>query len=117
MIVGIWILPPVGEFTLNTHIEKIEVILFTISGIMISSVSEIYHRNRNKAAAYDKEKALRETRLENKFLADILEHASLPFAVGYPDGKIELINQAFEQLTGYTTEELYAMDWSTTSHP
>ena len=117
MIAIIWILPPLGQFTIKTPIEEIGVVLFTSIGIMISSVSELYRRNRNKAAAYDKEKALRETRREKEFLADILEHASQPFAVGYPDGRLGLHNHAFEQLTGYTTEELHTIDWSTTLTP
>ena len=71
----------------------------------MSGVSEIYRRNRIKAAAYDREEALRETLREKEFLADILEHASLPFAIGYPDGRIGLLNQAFEKLTGYTKGE------------
>ncbi|MBZ2166778.1 PAS domain S-box protein [Methanobacterium spitsbergense] len=117
MMAIIWIIPSSGQFTLRTPIEEIGVVLFTSIGIMISSVSELYRRNRNKAAAYDKEKALRETRREKEFLADILEHASQPFAVGYPDGRLGLHNQAFEQLTGYTTEELHTIDWSTTLTP
>jgi PAS domain S-box-containing protein len=117
MIAVIWILPPLGQFTFKTPIEEIGVVLFTSIGIMISSVSELYRRNRNKAAAYDKEKALHETRREKEFLADILEHASQPFAVGYSDGRLGLHNHAFEQLTGYTTEELHTIDWSTNLTP
>ena len=117
MLAVIWIIPPVGQFTIKTPIEEIGVVLFTSFGILISSVAELYRRNRNKAAAYDKEKALRETQREKEFLADILEHASQPFAIGYPDGRMGLLNHAFEQLTGYTTEELHNIDWSTTLTP
>jgi PAS domain S-box-containing protein len=37
--------------------------------------------------------------------------------VGYPDGRLGLINRAFEQLTGYSGAELRAMDWATTLTP
>ena len=117
MIVGIWILPPYGIFSIKSPIDEIGAVLFTSFGILISTVSELYRRNRNKAAAYDKEKSLRETKREKEFLADILENSSEPFAIGYPDGGLGLHNQAFEQLTGYTTEELHAIDWSTTLTP
>lgn len=49
---------------------------------------------------------------QNSFLANILETSSQPFGVGYPDGHLGLINRAFEQLTGYTGDELRAIDWA-----
>ena len=117
ILAGIWILPPVGQFTIGSPIEKIGVILFACIGIMICSLAEFYRRNRMKAAAYDKEKALRETKREKEFLADILEHSTQPFAIGYLDGRLGLLNHAFEQLTGYTKQELHTIDWSATLTP
>ena len=117
MLAVIWILPPVGQLSIKSPIDEFGVVLFISFGILISAVSELYRRNRNKAAAYDKEKVLRETRREKQFLANILEHASQPFAIGYPDGRMGLLNHAFEQLTGYTTEELHTIEWSTTLTP
>jgi len=117
MLAVIWILPPVGQFSIKSPIDELGVVLFTSFGILISAVSELYRRNRIKAAAYDKEKALRETQREKQFLANILENASQPFAIGYPDGRLGLLNHSFEQLTGYTPEELHTIDWSTTLTP
>jgi len=49
---------------------------------------------------------------QNAFLADIVEHSSQPFGVGYTDGRLGIVNTAFETLTGYSREELAAMDWA-----
>ena len=77
----------------------------------MSMVAVLYRRSRTKAAAYDREQSLRTTLREKEFLANLLEHASQPFAVGYLDGRLGLLNHAFEQLTGYTAAELRAIDW------
>ena len=61
--------------------------------------------------------ALRETRLEKEFFAHILESSSQPFAVGYLDGRLGLLNHAFETLTGYTKEELHTLEWSANLTP
>ena len=38
--------------------------------------------------------------------------SSQPFGVGYPNGRLGLFNHAFEQLTGYTADELKSIDWA-----
>jgi len=54
---------------------------------------------------------------KNKLLADLLESSQQPFGVGYPDGSFGYINKAFENLTGYSRDELQSMNWSKTLTP
>lgn len=63
------------------------------------------------------ERALHESLQRNTFLSDILDSASQPFGVGYPDGRLGIVNPAFEELTGYTADELQRIDWAATLTP
>ncbi len=63
------------------------------------------------------EATLRESLQQSAFLADILEHSSQPFGVGYPDGKLGIVNTAFEKLTGYRKSELDTIDWAAVLTP
>jgi len=47
---------------------------------------------------------------ENMF-EDIVSRSANPFAAGYLDGRIVYWNDAFEELTGYNSEELWDMNW------
>jgi PAS domain S-box-containing protein len=60
---------------------------------------------------------LRESQKENAFLADLLHRSEQPFGVGYPDGRLGIINGAFERLTGYNADELKTLDWATVLTP
>ncbi|MBF0494956.1 MAG: transporter substrate-binding domain-containing protein [Deltaproteobacteria bacterium] len=58
------------------------------------------------------EKALLDTQQQAAFLADLLEHSSLPFGVSYSDGRLGICNAAFPQLLGYSKEEFIKLDWA-----
>ena len=54
---------------------------------------------------------------EAAFLGELLEGAEQPFAIGYADGRLGRFNRAYARLTGYSREELAAVDWSQTLTP
>ena len=58
-----------------------------------------------------------ESQRENQFLADLIRTSPLPMAIGYQDGRVGLVNSAFEKLTGYGVEELAHINWVTDLTP
>jgi PAS domain S-box-containing protein len=63
------------------------------------------------------EDALLESQREKTFLADLINRSEQPFAIGYPDGRLGILNGAFERLTGYSVDELRRIDWATVLTP
>jgi len=58
--------------------------------------------------------AQRELRILKEYvhlLADAMDKSPMPFVAGYPDGRTMAFNEAFTKLTGYSEEELRAMQW------
>jgi PAS domain S-box-containing protein len=56
--------------------------------------------------------ALRESEKRNRFLGQVIERSSQPFAVGYSDGSIGFVNEALCRLLGYREDKLRQMSWS-----
>jgi len=111
-----WVIEPIG-FGVERPVDVVGQAIFCGMGLFMSLVAEYYRRAQIKAEAFDREQALREARQEKEFLATVLERAAQPFAVSYPDRRLGRFNRAYQELTGYTAEELRSMDWATVLTP
>ena len=110
---GYWILPPVGQFAIASPADRLGLAIFTGMGLLMSAVAELYRRNRSKAAAYDREVALRGAgkrcaraksgiaRLFNTIDEGFCIVEMIFDAEGKPiDYRFLEVNAAFEQQTG-----------------
>jgi signal transduction histidine kinase len=58
LLVIYWVLPPVHQFTISRTNDAIGLAIFCVMGVGISVVAELYHRNRETLATYQKEQAV-----------------------------------------------------------
>ena len=101
-----WILPPVGQFAIASPVDRLGLVIFTGMGLFMSVVAELYRRNRDKAAAYDREAALRESQAR---LATFAE-ATFEGIVESEAGRIVDCNEQFARMMGYSVAELRGME-------
>ncbi len=90
------------------HIQSVEIVRTNSLG----QAEWVVGTNLDITARKQAEQALRGSQKQNEFLAGIIRSASQPVAIGFGDGKLGLVNTAFERLTGYTAEELRAVGWA-----
>jgi PAS domain S-box-containing protein len=105
-VIGYWVLPPVGQFVIATSADRLGLVVFTGMGVFMSAMAEVYRRNRDKAAVYDREAAFRESR---ERLAAFAE-ATFEGIAESEAGRIVDCNEQFAQMTGYAAAELKGME-------
>jgi len=106
LTVTYWLLPPVGCFTVTSPVDRLGLTLFIGMGLFMSVVSELYRRHRYKAAAYDREAAVRESQAR---LATFAE-ATFEGIVESEAGRILDCNEQFARMLGYSVEEMRGME-------
>ena len=106
LVAAYWILPPVGQFAIASPVDRLGLVIFFGMGLFMSVVAELYRRNRDKAAAYDREAALRESQAR---LATFAE-ATFEGIVESEAGRIVDCNEQFARMLGYSVAELRGME-------
>lgn len=100
-----WILPWHGPLSAPKASNFIGLGLFVVVCAFLSVVAELYRRSRQKAAAYDKEQALRESQEALRRQAELLKLSFDAIIVWGMDGRIESWNRGAEELYGFLESE------------
>ena len=103
-------LPLVGIFRAGRGFSAVGLILFAAVCAFLSVVAELYRQSRTKAAAYDKEQALRASQESLRHQAELLKLSFDAIIVWRMDGGIESWNRGAEELYGYTEAEARGRD-------
>lgn len=69
LLAEVFIFAPIGKFTVTDPYDVLSLLIFLAFGISLSIVIELYHRNREKLAAYMVEKATEEALRESEKMA------------------------------------------------
>jgi PAS domain S-box-containing protein len=105
IFVALWILPEQSAFSNTRAANYVGLALFVIVCVFLTVVAELYRRSRQKAAAYDKEQALRESQEALRQQAELLKLSFDAIFVRRMDGGIESWNRGAEELYGYSEEQ------------
>jgi PAS domain S-box-containing protein len=112
-----WILPPEG-FDVESRADTIGLGIFVLMGVMMSTVADLYHRARRRAADREKDLAVRESEERSRRVGEeLLRRYELLSAhtrdiilfIDRDDGRILEANAAATQAYGYTRKELLAL--------
>jgi len=110
LLVEYWVLPPVGQLAIAARVDRLGLVIFCAMGVAVSLFAEFYRRQRHKAAAYDRQAALRESqealRASEERYRRLFDHN--PDGVFTVDlaGCFTLVNPAGAALSGYPAAEL-----------
>jgi two-component system, cell cycle sensor histidine kinase and response regulator CckA len=100
-----WILPTHGPFAAPSAGSFVGLGLFAVVCAFLSLIAELYRRSRQKAAAYDKEQALREGQEALRQQAELLKLSFDAIIVWQTNGRIESWNRGAEELYGFAESE------------
>ena len=110
IVVDYTILPPVGSFTIDSPVDLLGVVLFGITCLFLGIMTKTYERYRNKAAAFDKEQALRASSDElheyQERLAAVVECSEDAIISIDLDGIIRTWNGGAGKILGYGADEV-----------
>lgn len=100
------LLEPVGRFAVASPADRLGLVIFFAMGLFLSLGAELYRRSRQKAAAFDREEALRESRRENHARLEAVFSAIPHVIVEYdPAGAIVRANEAALAAGGFGSRE------------
>jgi PAS domain S-box-containing protein len=109
VVVDWWIFPPFNSFRFAPP-DLVAVGIFLAGGVFISVAAELHHRSHEKAAAYEKELALRESEEQFRLLVNEVEDYAIYMLD--PQGRVLTWNAGAERIKGYRAEDILGQHFS-----
>jgi PAS domain S-box-containing protein len=109
-IVAFWFIPGHGHILSFRPSDFVSLSLFICVCVFLSTIADLYRRNRQKAAAYDKERAQRESQAAMRQQAELMKLSFDAIIVWRMGGGIESWNRGAEELYGYCEAEALGRD-------
>jgi PAS domain S-box-containing protein len=104
------ILPPVYSLAITSPIDSAGLVLFLSMGVFMSSVAGLYRRSRAKAAAYEREQALRDSQAEVRrseaLLRAVMDNCPDSIFLKGRDGRLLMANAATLAVIGKSAEQV-----------
>ena len=108
------LLPPIGHFSINSTSDIVSMFIFSLSGVSISVVMELYIRNREKLTTLQIETAVQterrkaemahemaeSVRAERQRFLDVLETLPVMISLMTPDYRIAYANRSYRDKYG-----------------
>ena len=146
LLAACWLIPPLGRLSIQNTADGLGLAVFAVMGVFMSVVAELYHRERDKTAAYEKDLATRETQQHLEKLNTELEqrvaertaelgaatqvlregearYRSLVTASAQivwttsPDGRVTQELPTWQEFTGQNFQQYSGSGWSEALHP
>ena len=106
LVVGCWVMSCVGQFAIASPVDRVGLVIFAGMGLLMGMVTELHRRYRRKAAAYDREAAVREGQARLAAFAE----ATFEGIAQSEAGRIIDCNEQLAQMLGYSVAELQGME-------
>lgn len=113
-IADYFLLAPVGQFAIRSTSDIVGMVIFCLSGILVSVVAELYRRNREKLMAFRLDEAVRNERwkaeeerkmaesirAERQRFLDVLETLPVMISLLTPDHRVVFANSSYRNKFG-----------------
>lgn len=122
VLAAYWVLPPQGHFGITKTVDVVGLIFFSVMGVLISLVAELYRRARQKAAAYDHEVTLRKSQEALRKYDERMRVAAMAAEVGVWNwnrhtGEV-VVDANWKCLFGIAEDSVVSFDtWRNALHP
>ena len=109
----LWI-EPFGRFVIGSPVDRLEMAVFVVGGLIVAGIAELMHRAQARAdaaeamvrLAAEREQASIAIRGERKFLRQVIDAFPCSVFVKDEEGNLRLVNEAMAKFYGTTVERL-----------